>query len=105
MTAIEVNTTHNNIDDCITVSSTRKMTHIIITFNGKFMIVPMTVSLTASFSAALFIYAIHITGQTDLSVLARSVCLISTQQPRKTFQLYCILFSQTSSPCLVQTRH
>ena len=53
-----MNTVHNRTVDCNTVSCSSKIIQTESRFNGKFMIVPITVSLIASFHAAL---SVHVT--------------------------------------------
>ena len=86
--AIAVNTIHSNTEDSTTVRSYRKMNHIANMFSGKFMIVPMNVSLIASVHAFLLLEVIHLTNQTSLFVLARLVYLTSSSLLHKTCQLY-----------------
>ena len=52
-TAINVNTAHNSTVDCSTVSCNSKITQTDNRFSGKFIMVPITVSVIASFHAAL----------------------------------------------------
>lgn len=51
MIATLVNNTHNRADDSNTPSSNSNINHMAITFNGKLSMVPMIVSLMASFQA------------------------------------------------------
>jgi hypothetical protein len=72
-----VNTTHSNTEDSTTDSLNLKMNHIASMFSGKFIMVPITVSLIASVHAFLLLDVILLIGQTGLSVLVHLVCSAS----------------------------
>jgi hypothetical protein len=72
-----VNTAHSNTEDSTTDSLNLKMNHIANMFNGKFIMVPITVSLIASVHALLLLDVILLTVQTGLSVPGHLVCSAS----------------------------